>query len=61
MLFLTHSNKSTRNNFGTLKNINNQGSCPALSLIYTRAKTEYSVTTLTASNIADFNGLIGLL
>ena len=57
--YITYSKHFFRNNFGSLKNINNQGSCPALSMLYARAKMEYNLSTLFASNIADFNGLIG--
>ena len=44
------------------KSINNQGSCSALSDLYTKAKSANSITdTLDSSNVVDLDGLMGLL
>ena len=44
------------------KSINNQGSCPSLSDLYTKAKSANSITdTLDSSNVVDLDGLMGLL
>ncbi len=44
------------------KSINNQGSCPSLSYLYTQAKLANSITgALDSSNVVDLDGLMGLL
>ena len=44
------------------KSINNQGSCSALSDLYTKAKSANSITgALDSSNVVDLDGLMGLL
>jgi hypothetical protein len=43
------------------KSINNQGNCSSLSYLYLAAKNANSVASLSSSNMADFDGLIGTL
>ena len=44
------------------KSINNQGSCSALSDLYTKAKSANSITgTLDSSNVVDLDALMGLI
>jgi hypothetical protein len=42
------------------KSINNQGSCPSLSYLYTQAKLANNIgSTLDSGNVVDLDGLMG--
>ncbi len=60
--FINSSLINLRSNMANFKSINNQGSCPSLSDLYTKAKSANSITdTLDSSNVVDLDGLMGLL